>query len=64
MAAAARASSSCATRAPGERAADDVLIAATALVHRMTVVTRDVEVFARFDGVRVLDPWSETVMDR
>jgi predicted nucleic acid-binding protein len=37
--------------------AHDALIAATALVHRMTVVTRDVADFARFEGVRVLDPW-------
>lgn len=36
----------------------DALIAATALVHGMTVVTRDVADFARFDGVRVLDPWA------
>jgi predicted nucleic acid-binding protein len=35
----------------------DALIAATALVHGMTVVTRDVADFARFDGVRLLDPW-------
>ena len=49
---------------PDPAPAHDALIAATALVHRMTVVTRDVTDFARFDGVRVLDPWSEAVADR
>ena len=34
----------------------DGLIAATALVHGMTVVTRNVEDFAR-TGARVLNPW-------
>ncbi len=34
----------------------DGLIAATALVHNMTVVTRNVADFTR-TGVRVLDPW-------
>jgi len=34
------------------------LIGATALVHRMTVVTRNVSDFNRFDGLEVLDPWS------
>jgi predicted nucleic acid-binding protein len=34
------------------------LIAATALVHGMTIVTRDVADFAP-TGVRVLDPWLE-----
>lgn len=43
---------------PDPAPAHDALIAATALVNRMTVVTRDVADFARFDGVRVLDPWS------
>jgi predicted nucleic acid-binding protein len=34
----------------------DSLIAATALVHRMTVVTRNTSDIAR-SGVRVFDPW-------
>jgi hypothetical protein len=34
----------------------DALIAATALVHGMTVVTRNVEDFAR-SGAKVLNPW-------
>lgn len=34
----------------------DTLIAATALVHSMTVVTRNVSHFAR-SGVEVLNPW-------
>jgi len=34
----------------------DSLIAATALVHSMTVVTRNVSHFAR-SGVKVLNPW-------
>lgn len=36
----------------------DSLIAATALVHGLTVVTRNVRDFERFHGVRVLNPWS------
>jgi len=35
----------------------DALIGATALVHEMTVVTRDLKDFRRFGGVDVLDPW-------
>lgn len=35
----------------------DALIGATALVHNMSVVTRDLEDFERFDGLDVLDPW-------
>ncbi|MGH9226666.1 MAG: type II toxin-antitoxin system VapC family toxin [Acidimicrobiales bacterium] len=35
----------------------DALIAATALVHRMSVVTRNVKDFGRFVGLNVLDPW-------
>lgn len=49
---------------PDPAPAHDALIAATALVHRMTVVTRDVADFARFDGVRVLDPWSASAVRR
>ncbi|GAC1305494.1 MAG: type II toxin-antitoxin system VapC family toxin [Acidimicrobiales bacterium] len=36
----------------------DALIGATALVHRMTVVTRNVRDFDRFDELDVADPWS------
>jgi len=36
----------------------DALIGATALVHEMTVVTRDLKDFRRFGGVDVLDPWN------
>lgn len=35
---------------------EDMLIAATALAHRLAVVTRNVRDFAAF-GVPVLDPW-------
>lgn len=35
----------------------DALIGATALVHRMAVVTRNVTDFKRFDGLSVVDPW-------
>ncbi len=36
----------------------DALIGATALVHGMTVVTRDLKDFGRFDALDVLCPWS------
>lgn len=36
----------------------DALIAATALVHGMHVVTRDVKDFRRFEGLDVVNPWS------
>jgi predicted nucleic acid-binding protein len=35
----------------------DALIGATALVHRMAVVTHNVADFCRFDGLEVVDPW-------
>jgi predicted nucleic acid-binding protein len=35
----------------------DALIGATALVHRMTLVTRNVKDFVRFDGLDIIDPW-------
>lgn len=36
----------------------DALIGATALVHEMTVVTRDLKDFRRFHGLDVLNPWN------
>ena len=48
---------------PDPAPSHDALIAATALVHGLTVVTRDVADFARFDGVRVLDPWAGSTED-
>lgn len=36
----------------------DALIGATALVHDMTVVTRDLKDFQRFDQLDVINPWS------
>ena len=36
----------------------DALIGATALVHDMTVVTRDLKDFQRFDDLDVINPWS------
>lgn len=36
----------------------DALIGATALEHDMTVVTRNVKDFERFDGLDVLNPWT------
>ncbi|MFM9941278.1 MAG: type II toxin-antitoxin system VapC family toxin [Hyphomicrobiaceae bacterium] len=42
---------------PNPRGERDALIAATALVHAMTVVTRNVADFA-FGGVKVLNPWA------
>ena len=35
----------------------DALIGATALVHGMAVVTRNVAHFTRFAGLEVMDPW-------
>jgi toxin FitB len=35
----------------------DALIGATALVHGMSVVTRNVRDFERFDGLDVINPW-------
>lgn len=35
----------------------DALIGGTGLTHRMTVVTRDLKDFSRFDGLDVLNPW-------
>lgn len=42
---------------PDPRGERDALIAATALVHRMTVVTRNLADFVA-TGVAVLDPWT------
>ncbi|MDR2196214.1 MAG: type II toxin-antitoxin system VapC family toxin [Gallionellaceae bacterium] len=42
--------------APDKQSERDALIAATALVHGMTVVTRNVEDFAR-TGVPLINPW-------
>lgn len=36
----------------------DALIGATALVHHMAVVTRNVKDFERFSGLEVLNPWN------
>ena len=46
---------------PDPRAERDALIAATALVHGMTVVTRNISDFAA-TGVPVLNPWQEGVL--
>lgn len=43
---------------PDRRLERDALIAATALVHGMTVVTRNMSDFER-TGVALLDPWQE-----
>ncbi len=45
-----------ALQVPNPRSYRDALIAATALVHGMTVVTRNVKDFAA-TGVSILDPW-------
>lgn len=47
---------SAALHVPDPRPVRDALIAATALVHRMTVITRNVADFAP-TGVSVLNPW-------
>lgn len=41
----------------------DAFIAATALVHGLVVVTRDVRDFTRFPGLSLHDPWSEDATD-
>lgn len=38
----------------------DALIAATALVHQMTLVTHNTRDFARIDGLSVVDPLATT----
>lgn len=43
---------------PDPRAERDALIAATAIVHGMTVVTRDLVHF-RIAGARAISPWAE-----
>ena len=35
----------------------DALIGATALVHGMTLVSRNTKDFTRFDGLDIIDPW-------
>ena len=51
----------CATlHVPDRRSDRDALIAATALVHGMTVVTRNVADFAD-TGVVIINPWTERV---
>lgn len=47
-----------ALHAPDPAPFRDALIGATALVHEMTVVTRDLKDFRRFHGVDVLNPWN------
>lgn len=44
---------------PNRRPERDAFIAATALVHRMTVVTRNVDDYAP-TGVETLNPWERT----
>ena len=36
----------------------DALIGATAMVHGLSIVTRDVADFSRFSGLDVLNPWT------
>ncbi|WP_136684096.1 type II toxin-antitoxin system VapC family toxin [Falsirhodobacter xinxiangensis] len=43
---------------PDQRSERDALIAATAILHGMTVVTRNTADFAP-SGVRLVDPWQE-----
>jgi len=45
---------------PDPRSERDALIAATALVHGMAVVTRNIADFEKA-GVRLINPWSKTI---
>ncbi|MBO0904384.1 type II toxin-antitoxin system VapC family toxin [Jiella sp. MQZ13P-4] len=47
-----------AIQVPNRRPLADALIAATALVHGLTLVTRNVKDFRKIDGLRLLDPWA------
>lgn len=42
---------------PDPRPERDALIAATALVHGMTVVTRNTDDFESIPGIRLINPW-------
>jgi hypothetical protein len=44
-------------RVPDPAPFRDALRGATALVHRLTLVTRNIKDFARFDGLDIIDPW-------
>ena len=46
---------------PDPRAERDALIAATALVHGMTVVTRNVDDF-KLTGVQIFNPWDDFIV--
>lgn len=43
---------------PNLRPANDALIAATALVHGLTLVTRNVADFKDIDGLVIMNPWA------
>ncbi|MCE7027557.1 type II toxin-antitoxin system VapC family toxin [Jiella avicenniae] len=43
---------------PDRRPTNDALIAATALVHGLTLVTRNVADFETIDGLPILNPWA------
>lgn len=48
---------------PDPRADRDAVIAATALVHGMTVVTRNIDDF-KATGVDILNPWNPKYLDK
>ncbi len=48
---------------PDPAPVSDALIAATALVHSMSVVTRDAGDFSRFSGLNVINPWRDAAAD-
>lgn len=45
---------------PNPAPVTDALVAATALVHNMTLVTRNIGDFSRFRQLEVLNPWEPT----
>lgn len=48
---------------PDPAPVQDALIAATALTHRMKMVTRNTRHFERFHPLQILDPWKQKITE-